>query len=439
MSLRFAPLSLSLLLLTIACGDAGSQTTADTPATGSDSSGDTPTTDATTPTTGSSGEQGECGDGKLDAGEVCDGADLGGKQCADLDFLAGTLACAGDCGSFDVSGCEQDPSAALVVLNEVSAKGASEGPYADKGDAIELYNAGGATAELAGWKLSDDPTFPIEKTYVFPPGSSLAPEAYLVLVVYDEVTMTGDLPFGISTTKEETITLTNAADEMADQLIVQGADATVSYCRVPDGTGAWQGCDLTLGGPNLSASQTCGDGKIDGTEVCDGAALDGATCQSLGFTGGTLACAGTCTLDASMCDSGSEVAINELEATDDQIEIHNAGGAAVDISGWILTDDEVDANYDPAADPERLVFPDASSLAAKEFLVVAKGMLAGQHPFGLGATGDTVTLLDADLKVISQVTYADGQAATSFCRTPDGPTGMWAADCVPTLGSANMK
>lgn len=438
MSVRVGlPRSLSLLYLltmTACSGASGGETT--TVETG-DATGE-PTT--TTPTSGSS-EAGACGDGQLGAGEVCDGEQLGDPQCTDLDaaYIGGTLACAADCGSYDVSGCEQDPDAALVVLNEVSAKGASDGPYADLGDAIELYNAGGAAAQLDGWKLSDDPTFPVEKTYVFPPGTSLAAGAFLVLVTYDDVAMTGQFPFGISTTKEETLTLASASDMTVDQLIVQGTDAAVSYCRLPDGTGAWQTCDLTLGGPNVTASQTCGDGVVDGTEVCDGAELGAATCQSLGFTGGTLACSGTCQFDVSMCDSGSMVAINELESTDDKIELYNADAGEIDISGWILTDDTVDANYDPDADLEKLTFPQGSMLAADEFLVVAKGMLAGQHPFGLGATGDTVTLLDASAAIISQVTYGDGQAALSYCRIPDGPTGAWAADCVPTLGLPNMK
>ena len=163
--------------------------------------------------------------------------------------------------------------------------------------------------------------------------------------------MMGDFPFGISASKEETMTLADQGGVMVDQLIVQGADAEVSYCRLPDGTGAWQTCDLTLGGPNVSASMTCGDGKIDGTEICDGAELGGATCQGLGFKGGTLVCSSSCVLDASMCDSGSMVVINELESVEDQVEIHNAGAAAVDISGWILTDDDVDANYDAARRP----------------------------------------------------------------------------------------
>ncbi|HEY2946448.1 MAG TPA: prenyltransferase/squalene oxidase repeat-containing protein, partial [Vicinamibacteria bacterium] len=39
-----------------------------------------------------------CGDGVINQpGEVCDGADLGGKTCVDVGFLGGTLACHADC------------------------------------------------------------------------------------------------------------------------------------------------------------------------------------------------------------------------------------------------------------------------------------------------------------------------------------------------------
>src|SRR6185436_16293287 len=42
------------------------------------------------------------------------------------------------------------------------------------------------------------------------------------------------------------------------------------------------------------ATQTCGNNLREGTEVCDGTDLAGQTCVSQGFTGGTLACNGTC-------------------------------------------------------------------------------------------------------------------------------------------------
>lgn len=49
----------------------------------------------------------------------------------------------------------------------------------------------------------------------------------------------------------------------------------------------------------------CGNGKIDPNEQCDGANLNGFTCESLGNAGGTLACDPvTCTFDTSLCDGG---------------------------------------------------------------------------------------------------------------------------------------
>jgi hypothetical protein len=47
----------------------------------------------------------------------------------------------------------------------------------------------------------------------------------------------------------------------------------------------------------------CGNGAIEGSEVCDTGDLGGATCQSEGFGGGGLACAADCTLDTSNCDT----------------------------------------------------------------------------------------------------------------------------------------
>ncbi len=436
-------LSVSFSLLVGACSMAADVGGDDTGATSmaATSTGDVPTTGGPSATMPADTDEGACGDGQVGAGEMCDGDDLGGKQCADVDaaFIGGALACADNCGSFDASGCEVDPAAALVAINEVTSKGATDGPYAGMGDAIELVNVGGKAADLSGWQLSDDPTLPPEKTYVFPPGSSLAPGDFLVLVTFDDVMMLGDFPFGISDSKEETLTLADQSGNTMDVLTFAGAAAVVSYCRLPDGTGAWQSCDATFGASNVVASSTCGDGEIGGAEQCDGDELGEQTCVGLdlGFTGGTLACGDACTFDASMCVSDSPVVINELESTDDQIELYNAGNAPVDLSGWILTDDAVDQNYDPAADLEKLVFSAQTSLAAKQFLVVTKGNRPGQHPFGLGTDGDTVTLVQPNLTVIDQVTYGLDEAAASYCRLPDGPGGAWTVGCVPTLGAPN--
>ncbi|OGQ81502.1 MAG: hypothetical protein A2289_07375 [Deltaproteobacteria bacterium RIFOXYA12_FULL_58_15] len=47
----------------------------------------------------------ECGDGRAEASELCDGLDLRGEECVDHGFLAGTLRCAEDCGGYDTSLC----------------------------------------------------------------------------------------------------------------------------------------------------------------------------------------------------------------------------------------------------------------------------------------------------------------------------------------------
>ena len=46
----------------------------------------------------------------------------------------------------------------------------------------------------------------------------------------------------------------------------------------------------------------CGNNVREGTEVCDGTDLNGQNCQSLGYSGGTLACSADCsTYDISSC------------------------------------------------------------------------------------------------------------------------------------------
>lgn len=54
------------------------------------------------------------------------------------------------------------------------------------------------------------------------------------------------------------------------------------------------------GTPQCPEAQ-CGDGVAAGMEECDGADLDGWTCQELGYDGGSLGCAGDCTLVITGC------------------------------------------------------------------------------------------------------------------------------------------
>lgn len=64
------------------------------------------------------------------------------------------------------------------------------------------------------------------------------------------------------------------------------------------------GCsgEYTASDNNNNDSGDCGNGVIDSQEQCDGSAMQGVTCEILGFTGGVLACDSVCQRDVSACD-----------------------------------------------------------------------------------------------------------------------------------------
>lgn len=47
--------------------------------------------------------------------------------------------------------------------------------------------------------------------------------------------------------------------------------------------------------------EVCGDGILNGAEDCDGDDLNGASCENYAYSGGTLACDGSCLYDFSGC------------------------------------------------------------------------------------------------------------------------------------------
>jgi hypothetical protein len=60
------------------------------------------------------------------------------------------------------------------------------------------------------------------------------------------------------------------------------------------------------------APSDCGNGQIDPGEDCDGAALDGASCISLGWDQGALGCGGTCELVLDDCSNDPQPGLAEL-------------------------------------------------------------------------------------------------------------------------------
>lgn len=53
-------------------------------------------------------------------------------------------------------------------------------------------------------------------------------------------------------------------------------------------------CTFDASGLKNTASANCGNSRLDPGETCDGMQLDAQTCETLGYLGGTLACAADC-------------------------------------------------------------------------------------------------------------------------------------------------
>jgi len=80
--------------------------------------------------------------------------------------------------------------------------------------------------------------------------------------------------------------------------------------------------------PAVKGTAYCGDGTIDAGEDCESSDLGGATCTSLGFASGTLACAPGCTFDLGGCvPNPPETCGNGTIETPESCDGSNLGGA----------------------------------------------------------------------------------------------------------------
>lgn len=104
----------------------------------------------------------------------------------------------------------------------------------------------------------------------------------------------------------------DAAGEQCDGSDLGGA--TCASLGFSGGTLACSGgCQLDTSG---CAQSSCGDGTVDVNEQCDGVNLNGASCASLGYSGGTLGCGLGCGFDVASCDVKTLPATGQLTCWD---------------------------------------------------------------------------------------------------------------------------
>jgi len=220
-----------------------------------------------------------CGNGRLDSGEECDGTNYGGATCESLGRGSGTVTC--------------DEACHLVV--DGCTGGTCGNDVIDPGEACDGTNLSGRTC-------------------------------------LTEFFTGGDLRCGadceIDTSGCNNDSCGNGAmnpGEMCDDGNLDDGDGCDAACMIEDG---WH-CD---GAPSVCV-QTCGNGALDPTEDCDGANLGGATCQSLGYDSGPVACSATCHYDTTLCVGAPPCGNGVVEGTE-ECDGANLGGATCTSLGW---------------------------------------------------------------------------------------------------------
>ena len=144
--------------------------------------------------------------------------------------------------------------------------------------------------------------------------------------------------------------------------------------------------------------------------------------------------------------SAGDIVINELMASntktaadpnnqfDDWIELYNKSTAAVDISGWFISDDPLKLT--------KWKLPKNTSMPANSYLIVWADEDSSQNTatslhanFKLSGSGEAVLLSKSDTTLVDNITFGAQKADISFARRPNG-TGNFVL-LTPTFNANN--
>ncbi|MCT1478788.1 lamin tail domain-containing protein [Microbacterium sp. p3-SID336] len=259
------------------------------------------------------------------------------------------------------------PTAASgLVLNEIVYDDAATGLP----DQVELYNAGPAPVDLAGWTIADEKRDSFGQA---PEGTVLAPGEFLVLV------KDADFPFGLG--KGDEVVLFDPNGTEVDAYAYDNTAPLSVWARCPDGTGAWAAATAVTPG----TANDCSVAPVDGS-----------------------------------------IRINEVDSQPaDWVEFFNPGTEALDLTGYEIRDN---------SDDHRWRFPAGTQIAGGERLVVDEGAVgivngvdaAFRDAIGIGSA-DRIRLFDAAGALIddtlpwqAHATIDGDAAAATLARCPDG-------------------
>lgn len=299
------------------------------------------------------------------------------------------------------------------------------GPDGEYGDWIELYNPTAYEVNLGLCGLSDDPAKPFKYTF---PENTMIP-AYGFLMIYSTtVPVDGYLciDFGLSSSGEE-LQFVNPDGGVLDSISFGAQQKNHSYARNWDAISSWDGtgkdfyvCDI----PSPGYENTYEGNQRYFMEQNPDLGVHDIMLNEVLVEGYYY-----------KVEYSSRTSSNRPNDYDmgNWLELYNKGDGDYNLSGFSLSDD--------SAKPQKWVFPEGTSIAAKGYLIVL--LKDGVSPdggsyltlnFDISGLGETLYLYDAQGELID---FAEVPACHSTVSYGRDANGNWMEFETPTFMAAN--
>ena len=255
-----------------------------------------------------------------------------------------------------------------VALSEImiSNKGSVPDNLGGYPDYIELHNGSTEKADISGYGLSD--SLLEGAKYVFPAGTVLEPDAYVVVWCGGEAEDGMHAPFKLSAGEEAV--LFDASGRPLDTAVLNSVDSGMVLRREGE---VWTQAKPCPGYPKTEEGMAEYEASLKETE-------------DIGLYINEFMASNATTI----CDS--------FGSYSDWIELYNSTDTDMDISGFGISDN--------LSQPMKYRFPDGTTIAAKGYLVVFcsgnEGMQNGElhAPFGLRSYGEDVVIANRAGRII---------------------------------------
>lgn len=291
-----------------------------------------------------------------------------------------------------------------VTFSEImiSNKGSVPDNLGGYPDYIELHNGSSEKADISGYGLSD--SLLEGAKYVFPAGTVLEPDAYVVVWCSGEAEDGMHAPFKLSAGEEAV--LFDASGRPLDTAVLNSVDSGMVLRRQGE---VWTQAKPCPGYPKTEEGMAEYEKSLKETE-------------DIGLYINEFMASNATTI----CDS--------FGSYSDWIELYNSTDTDMDISGFGISDN--------LSQPMKYRFPDGTTIAAKGYLVVFcsgnEGMQNGElhAPFGLRSYGEDVVIANRAGRIIDSYSFKNQETDVSMARIPDG-AGELQSNSQPSPGYPN--